>query len=50
MKGMSEQPPEPNEPDVEEPPAFDPDAELITFLERDGHPTAREMKRVLDQR
>lgn len=50
MEGMSERPPEPIEPDVEQPPAFDPDPKLITFLERDGHPTPKEMKRVVEQR
>ena len=50
MEGMSERPPEPIESDVEPPPPFDPDPELITFLERDGHPTPEEIKRVVEQR
>ena len=50
MEGMSERPPEPIESDVEPPPPFDPDPKLITFLERDGHPTPEEMKRVVEQR
>ena len=50
MDGMSERPPEPDEADLEQPPAFDPDPKLITFLERDGHPTPEEIARVVEQR
>ena len=46
---MSDHPGEPRDPKgpiVEEPPAFDPDPELITFLERDGHPTVEQIRSV----
>ena len=43
---MEEKTNAPDETEPPEPPPFDPDPDLITYLERGGKPTEREMREI----
>lgn len=46
---MEEKPDEPDTTEPPEPPPFDPDPDLITYLERGGKPSEREMREIAEQ-
>lgn len=46
---MEEKPDAPDQTEPPEPPPFDPDPDLITYLERGGKPTEREMREIAEQ-